>query len=266
MTTKAFIIGQPISHSLSPKLHGFWLKQLGIDGSYDAINVPPEYLVKTVRALPSRGFAGGNVTIPHKEKVMLICDELDDIARKVGAVNTLVFKNDKITGSNTDVFGFMENIKSVQAKNALVLGAGGAARGVVVGLKDAGYIVTITNRTAEKARKLAKEFGCEMVEWEQKESAFKNTELLVNTTSIGMKGENNEAINLANLPSSAVVTDIVYNPIKTPLLLAAEEKGCKIIDGLGMLINQAIPGFQMWFGTKPQINNGVREHLISCLR
>lgn len=263
---KAFIIGSPVSHSLSPKLHGFWLKQMGIKGDYDAVNVPPEYLVKTVKKLPEK-FVGGNVTIPHKEKVLMLCDEVDELARKVGAVNTLVFRDSKICGYNTDVFGFMENlhVAGVKPTKALVLGAGGAARAVIVGLKQAAVNVVITNRTLDKAEKLAKEFGCDVIEWEHKEVILGEIDLVVNTTSLGMKGQDELAIDLSGLPKNAVVNDIVYNPLETALLKQARELGLKTVDGLGMLLYQAVQGFEFWFGKKPEVTPELREYIVKCL-
>ena len=222
---KAFIIGSPISHSLSPKLHSYWLKQYGIDGSYEAINVPPEYLVKTVKALPEKGFIGGNVTIPHKEKVMMICDEIDQTALAVGAVNTLKFEHGKIKGYNTDVFGFTENLKKGGAdfsiiKKALVLGAGGASRAVIIALMKNNIGVTVTNRTQAKAEKLVAEFGCHIIEWDNKEKHLGEYQLIINTTSLGMKGQPPLEIDLNNLGAEAVVNDIVYNPLETEFLKA----------------------------------------------
>ena len=267
---KAFIIGNPVSHSLSPQLHGYWLKQYGIDGSYEAINVPPEYLVKTVKKLPECGFIGGNVTIPHKEKVMMLCDEIDQTALAVGAVNTLVFEHGKIKGYNTDVFGFTENLKSHDGhfdviKSAIVLGAGGAARAVIIGLMKNNVQVALANRTFEKTEKLAREFGCEIFNWEEKEQYLGEFQLLVNTTSLGMKDQPELDIDLTNLPAGAVVNDIVYNPLETPLLKHAKDIGLHVVDGLGMLLHQAAVGFEMWFGQKPEVTDELREYIIKCM-
>ena len=268
MTKKAFIIGQPISHSLSPKLHGFWLKQYEIDGKYEALEVPPEYLVKTVKKLPDK-FVGGNVTIPHKEKVMMICDEIDSLARKVGAVNTLYFKDKKIFGTNTDVFGFMENLKQggvdfSKIKSALILGAGGAARAVIVGLLDKNIAITITNRTSSKAEVLADEFGLKIVDWEKRNN-LEGFDLLVNTTSLGMKNQESLEIDLSTLPRHAIVHDIVYNPLETEILKQAKEAGLKTVDGLGMLLFQAVRGFELWFGKKPEVTQELREYILRAM-
>ncbi len=263
---KAFIIGYPVAHSLSPKLHGFWLKQYGVDGSYEAINVPPEYLVKTVKKLPET-FVGGNVTIPHKEKLLLLCDEVDPLAKQVGAVNTLVFEKGRIHGYNTDVFGFMENLRvsGVIPKNALVLGAGGAARAVILGLQRFGAKVTISNRTHEKAEKLAKEFNCGAIGWAAKDVILPDMDLVVNTTSLGIKGEGKIDIDFEELPKHAAVNDIVYNPLETDFLKNAKAAGLKTVDGLGMLLYQAVQGFEFWFGKRPEVTNELREHVLKCL-
>ena len=261
---KAFVIGNPIEHSLSPALHGLWLKELGINGKYEAIDCPPRYLAKTIKKLAEDGYQGGNVTIPHKEKVMLLCDEIDDLAKQVGAVNTLEFKNGKIIGRNTDVEGFINNVSretfSPQGKKALILGAGGAARAVILGLQNAGCDITISNRTLAKAQKLATEFGCEILEWQDRNELSK-FDILVNTTSLGMENGPPLEINLDLLPKSALVTDIVYNPQKTELLSQAEKLGLNIVEGLGMLIYQAVAGFEIWFGQKPNVSRETFKYL-----
>ena len=268
---KAFIIGSPVSHSLSPMLHQYWLRQYCIDGSYEAINVPPDYLMKTVKAMPGKGYIGGNVTIPHKEKVMMLCDDIDQSALAVGAVNTLKFEGGKIKGYNTDVHGFTQNLKTGGAdfsiiKSALVLGAGGAARAVIIALMKNNIRVAVTNRTFDKAEKLAHEFGCEIYNWEEKEEYLGGYQLLINTTSLGMKGQSSLEIDLNNLGAEAVVNDIVYNPLETPFLKQARDMGLKTVDGIGMLLYQAVEGFEMWFGKKPEVTAELREYIISCLR
>ncbi len=267
---KAFIIGSPVSHSLSPKLHEYWLKQYGIDGSYEAINVPPEYLVKTTKALPGKGFIGGNVTIPHKEKVMMLCDDIDQTALAAGAVNTLKFEGGKIKGYNTDVYGFTENLKTGGAdfstiKSALVIGAGGAARAVIVALMKNNIKVTITNRTLENAEKLSKDFKCQVVNWQDKEKHLGEVQLIINTTSLGMKDQPNLEIDLNNASAETIVNDIVYNPIETQFLKHACEVGLKTVDGIGMLLYQAVEGFEMWFGKKPEVTEDLRKHILSFL-
>lgn len=265
---KAFVIGDPVGHSLSPKLHNYWLGQMNIHGKYEAIACPERYLATTIKKMADNGYVGGNVTIPHKEKIMMICDEVDDLAVRVGAVNTLVFEDGKIKGSNTDVEGFIQNVSRetslADIKTALVLGAGGASRAVILGLQSESIEVTICNRTFSKAEKLAQEFGCEALDWEHRGKLL-GYDLIVNTTSLGMKGEGTTNINFVGAKQSAVVTDIVYNPIHTEFLIAADAKLLKTIGGLGMLIHQAQPGFEKWFGQKPEINDELFHYLERAL-
>ena len=267
---KAFILGDPIEHSLSPDIHGYWLREHGIDGSYEAFNVPPAYLAKTLRKLAAEGYVGGNITIPHKEKALMLCDELSDAAREIGAVNTIIFKDGKVFGDNTDAYGFMENIVSRETfafggKKALVLGAGGASRAVVYALQKAGSEVLIANRTAERAEKLAENFGCGVLDW-SKLSELNDIDFLVNTTSLGMEGQDALSIDLTALPSSALVTDIVYNPLETELLKQANERDLKAVDGLGMLLHQAVPGFEKWFGARPEVTPDLRDSVLKALK
>lgn len=264
MTKRAFVIGDPIEHSLSPALHSYWLKELGITGKYEAIGCPPRYLAQTIKKFVKDGYAGGNVTIPHKEKVMLLCDEVDELAKKVGAVNTLEFKDGKVIGRNTDIEGFIENVSretfTFSGKNALVLGAGGAARAIILGLKNEGVKVTISNRTKDKAEKLAEEFGCEVLDWEDRNNLAEYN-VLVNTTSLGMENHPPLEIDLSSMPKDSLVTDIVYNPLKTDLLIQAEDLGLEIEMGLGMLVYQAVAGFNIWFGKKPNVSRETFEFL-----
>lgn len=260
------VIGHPIAHSLSPKLHGYWLKKYAIDGEYKAYDVAPESLEDFIRTMPERGLAGCNVTIPHKEEVLLLVDEVDDLARAVGAVNTVVVREGKIYGTNTDVAGFSENIKPhLTGKNkAVILGAGGAARAVIVALKQLGFAeIIITNRTQERAEELAAQHGLSTVLWNKKDAVLAGADLLVNTTSLGMAGKEPLDIALDALPKSALVTDIVYKPLITPLLAAAKARGNPIVDGLGMLIHQAVPGFEAWFGIRPEVTNELRQFILN---
>jgi len=263
---RAGVIGHPVAHSLSPRLHSFWLKAYGIDGEYKAYDVAPENLASFIRSLPEQGFAGVNVTIPHKEAVMALMDEVDDLAKDVGAVNTIMVKDGKLIGSNSDVAGFRENIRPHirGTEKAFVLGAGGAAKAVAVALKDLGFKrILITNRTAEKAAALAEQHGLQLVEWGVKDGALKDADLLVNTTSLGLVGNPPLDLDLTALPKSALVTDIVYKPLVTPLLAAAQVRGNPIVDGLGMLMHQAAPGFEAWFGTKPEVTNELRNEVLA---
>jgi shikimate dehydrogenase len=265
---KACIIGHPVAHSLSPKLHGYWLKKYAIDGSYEALDAPPEQVVNIIKNLRKNGFVGGNVTVPHKELALGLCDELDIIANEVGAVNTLYYKNEKLCGTNTDVAGFVENIKPHLTSNtrAVVVGAGGASRAVVVALKQLGFSdIIITNRTREKADILAEKHDLKVADWELREHALEGVDLLVNTTSLGLKNNPPLEISLAALPKHALVTDIVYAPLNTPLLAAAKLRGNIVVDGLGMLIFQAVAGFEAWFGGRPEVNLQELETLKKIL-
>ena len=263
---KAFVIGFPIAHSLSPQMHSFWLNKYGIEGSYEPLEVPAEYLAKTVKKLPET-YIGGNVTIPHKEKALMLCTAVEEMAREVGAVNTLAFENGKIYGANTDVYGFTESLKAVNFKptRALVVGAGGASRAIMVGLKQLGAKVYVTNRTMDTAQKFAKEFGATAIEWNKKEGAMRDIDYVVNATALGMKGKERLDINLSGFTTSGLVHDIVYNPIETDFLREAKELGIPTLDGLSMLMYQAAPGFEIWFGKRPEVNDELKEHLIKCL-
>lgn len=282
---RAAVLGWPASHSLSPRLHGYWLKELAINGTYRAIAVRPEEFTDKLHALAREGYKGFNVTLPHKEAALTAVDEVDVEARRIGAVNTIVVGHDgRLLGSNTDGYGFIENIKAnpaglnagaiIASGPAVVLGAGGAARSVVAALDNAGAAeIRIVNRTVEKARVLAhdiggihREKGAAMIvlSWPEREKALINAALLVNTTALGMTGRPALEIGLDNLPPDALVTDIVYTPLVTPLLAAAAERGNPVVDGLGMLIHQARPGFNAWFGAWPEITLGLREYILAA--
>lgn len=266
----AGVLGWPVSHSLSPRLHGHWLSQLGIDGQYMAVPVEPENLRAALANLMGEGWQGCNLTIPHKEEALKLVDTLDETARIIGAVNTLVFSGGKIIGSNTDAYGFAENIRpALQGKGkAVVLGAGGAARAVCYALAKEGFAeVVITNRTHERAKELATHLGdgFSTTLWESREAILAGADLLVNTTSLGLKGGDMFDLNLDSLPETALVTDIVYAPLITPLLAAAQKRGNPIVDGLGMLIHQAVPGFTAWFGQKPHVDAAELEKLKHML-
>lgn len=231
--------------------------------------MPPAYLAKVVRKLAADGYVGGNVTIPHKEKVLLLCDEVSEVAQKIGAVNTLRFENGKIFGDNTDAYGFTENVVSretffIKSRKALVLGAGGASRAIIYALQKQGAKVAICNRTIDRAENLAKQFDCEAVDWEVTQDLH-DYNLLVNTTSLGMVGEPALELDLSTLPRDAMVVDIVYNPLETPLLKQAQELGLKVVDGLGMLLHQAAPAFTQWFGVMPKVDAELRVYIEKCL-
>ena len=260
----AGVFGYPITHSRSPRLHGFWLQRYGIDGAYIPLGVAPEGFAAAVRALVDLGFRGANVTIPHKLAAFEICDQVGPFARRAGAVNTLIFRDGRIEGSNTDGFGFLESIREAapgwraDAGPAVLLGAGGAARAIAAALLDAGAPrVTLVNRTATKAEALARDLGGPINVADR--PPLKDAALLVNTTSLGMQGQPGLTIDLAPLPASAVVADIVYVPLETRLLAAARARGLVAVDGLGMLLHQARPGFEAWFGVAPQVDQALRD-------
>lgn len=264
----AGVIGWPIKHSLSPKMHNYWLKAYGIAGDYIPMPVQPDNLGETMRTLKDKGICGVNLTVPHKELVLPFLDEIDETARQIGAVNTvMVTPGGKLIGTNTDAYGFAENLRQAGALKpkgkAVVLGAGGAARAVCKALVDEGYRLVIANRTPDKARAIAKTFGSsEAVGWEQRGAVLADADLLVNTTSLGLEKQPPLEIDLTLLPKEAVVTDIVYAPLKTPLLAEAEKRGNITVDGLGMLMHQGVPGFEAWFGKRPLVDAALREHLL----
>lgn len=275
-TLVAGVFGWPINHSRSPRLHGFWLAKYGIDGAYLPFSTRPENLIDAIRALPKLGFRGGNITLPHKERALAAVDELSDVARRIGAVNTLIVREDgTILGDNTDGYGFLQHLKSsapqwqAEAGPAVVLGAGGAARAIIVALLDAGVPrIILTNRTASRADNLARELGgeasgrIEVIDWTLREAALEGAGLLVNTTQLGQAGQAPLEINLRHLPTSAVVDDIVYVPLETNLLAAAKTRGNAVVDGIGMLLHQARPGFKAWFGVEPEVNAALRDFVL----
>ncbi|MEX0921373.1 MAG: shikimate dehydrogenase [Rhodovibrionaceae bacterium] len=271
MTLRAGVIGWPVGHSLSPQLHGHWLRRYGIDGSYAAIPVAPGQLEEELRRLVDEGYAGVNLTVPHKQAALALCDTIDAAARSIGAANTLVFRAGGIHGSNSDAFGFLENLKQAQpelrpeAGAAVVLGAGGAARAVVWALLDRGAPeVRLVNRTLARAEALAADLGGAIrpVAWSGLADALATAALLVNTTSLGMTGQPPLEIDLAPLPREALVTDIVYAPLETALLAAARARGNPAVDGLGMLLHQARPGFEAWFGIAPEVTPELRAAVL----
>ena len=262
---KAFVIGHPIAHSRSPLIHGYWLNKYGIEGSYERIDVAPGQLVSFIRTLEANGFGGGNVTIPHKQAVMPLCFHVDANARAIAAVNTLELKGSKLFGYNTDGIGFLSNLDqripdwkvACATKHALVLGAGGAARAVVHALSEAGFRIAVVNRTFDTAQALALAFDKHAAarRWSEIRGLMADVDLLVNTTSLGMKGQPALDIDLSPLPKGAIVNDLVYVPLETELLRRARERGLTAVDGLGMLLHQAVPGFERWFGVRPEVTD-----------
>jgi shikimate dehydrogenase len=269
---KAGVMGWPIAHSRSPALHGWWLEQHRIDGAYVPMAVRPDQLATALRALPVLGFAGCNLTIPHKEAALALVDRLDPVARRIGAVNTVVVSADgTLEGRNTDGFGFIESLRaatpgwSAAQGPAVLVGAGGAARAILVALlDDDAPEIRIINRTAGRATALAAEFGARIrpVDWSERREALAGAALLVNTTSQGMHGEAALDLPLDRLPGDALVNDIVYVPLETPLLAAARARGNPVVDGLGMLLHQARPGFAAWFGLSPEVTPGLRDAVL----
>ncbi|MHA1599886.1 MAG: shikimate dehydrogenase [Alphaproteobacteria bacterium] len=273
----AGVMGWPVAHSLSPRLHGFWLRQYGIDGAYVPLPVCPETFSSAIRALAGTGFRGVNVTAPHKQAALDACDEVDAVARRIGAVNTVVFTDGRLRGSNSDAFGFLENLREgastgeqawqPTAGPAVILGAGGAARAVVVALTDSGVPeVRICNRSDDRAQTLCREIGGPLVQipWADRGAVLADAAVLVNATSLGMVGQAPLDIDLARLPETAVVTDLVYVPLETPLLAAARARGNRAVDGLGMLLHQARPGFAAWFDVSPEVTPELREFVLAA--
>lgn len=271
----AGVIGDPISHSLSPCLHGYWLSKYNINGEYKAFHVTSAELPSFIKSLNEKSIAGINVTVPHKEDVLKLVDKVDEKARKIGAVNTVYFEKGKMIGSNTDGIGFLTHLKQTtkrwKAENGpvVIIGAGGAARAVLVSLLDDGVPeVRLTNRTKERAENLKKEIDYKrihIIDWEAREDALDGAALVVNVTTLGMTGQRPLELSLDNLPKSASVYDIVYSPLETELLKNARNRGNETIDGLGMLLHQAAPGFKKLFGVDPNVDQGLRDHILRAL-
>ena len=271
----AGVMGWPVAHSRSPLIHGHWIAEHGLRGAYIPLAVQPAQLAQALRALPVLGFAGCNLTIPHKVQALTILDEIDPIALRIGAVNTVVVQADgNLRGTNTDAFGYIESLREAQPSwvagqgPAVVLGAGGASRAVLCALIDAGVpLIRLCNRDAAKAQALAQELGTvvQALPWAERHAALEDAHLLVNTTSLGMHGQQALDIRLDALPPRAVVSDIVYVPRITPLLAAAQARGNPIAEGLGMLLHQARPAFAAWFGPMPAISEALLHTVRSSL-
>jgi shikimate dehydrogenase len=264
----AGLMGWPVMHSRSPKLHNYWLAQHGLAGTYLPLAIKPEGLRAALRALPALGFSGCNLTIPHKEAALAIVDKVDPLARRIGAVNTVVVAPDgSLEGQNTDAFGYVESIREAQPAwradpgPIVVLGAGGGARAVLVSLIDQGAReIRLVNRTQARGEALARELGgpIKMLGWEHRQAALDGAAMLVNTTNQGMVGEPPLDLPLDKLPTSALVSDIVYIPRETPLLVAARKRGNPTVNGLGMLLHQARAAFRAWFGVMPEVTPELR--------
>lgn len=266
----AGIAGWPVAHSRSPRIHGFWLRRYGIDAAYIPLPIAPGCFPDAVRGLMASGFAGVNVTLPHKIAAFEACHEVDEAARIAGSANTLTFRNGRVTGSTTDSFGFLESLKDNDidpaSGPALVLGAGGAARAVVAALRGQGVPVTVCNRSAEPTAKLARDLGpLRVLPWRSRAEAVGDHALLVNATSLGMAHQPRLDLPLDRAGPGLVVADLVYVPLRTPLLAAAGARGLRTVDGLGMLLHQARPGFAAWFGVDPKVDDELRRFVLADL-
>lgn len=268
---RACVIGDPIEQSRSPLIHGYWLRTLGLEGAYTREHVTPEKLNEFLMSLDERGFAGCNVTVPHKEAAFLLAHERDAAASAIGAVNTLWLDGDRLCASNTDAYGYMTYL-SLKAPTwarrdapVLVLGAGGAARAVVHGFLESGVSrVRVCNRSSSRSEGLARHFGprVEVWSWEQRNEAARKAGVIVNTTTLGMKGRGDPGIDFVGVYPETIVSDIVYVPLETDFLASARRHGLTTVDGLGMLLHQAVPGFEKWFGMRPH----VTEELYDLVR
>jgi shikimate dehydrogenase len=266
----AGIIGWPVAHSRSPRLHGFWLDRHAIDGAYIPLPIHPENFATAVRGLAAAGFAGANVTSPHKRAAFAVCDSTDDAAHRAGAVNTLVFRDGCITGSNTDGWGFLANLRAHGVDpgigSALLLGAGGGARAIVAALQSEGVTVTVANRTREHADDLARHLpGLRVIDWARRSHAIADNALIVNATSLGMAHHPPLELDLSHAAPNVAVCDIVYVPLETSLLADARARGLRAVEGLGMLLHQAVPGFQAWFGVAVEVDDELRRFVAADL-
>jgi shikimate dehydrogenase len=271
----ACVIGWPVEHSRSPAIHRFWLKRYGIDGAYEKEAVAPEALAAFLGSLKARGYAGANVTLPHKEEALRLAAFADEAARAIGAANTLWLDGEgTLHASNSDAYGFTTNLSAEAPqwnkgrRPVLVLGAGGAARAILHGLIARGASrILLANRTRDRAETLADAFGptVDVIDWKDRNRPLAGCGLLVNATSLGMTGKGRLDINLEALPSDAVVADIVYSPLETELHAAARARGNRVVDGLGMLLHQAVPGFERWFGVRPEVTAELKAHVAATL-
>lgn len=271
---RAFVIGHPIGHSRSPLLHGHWLATLGLSGSYEAVDLAQSEIDGFFARLDAEGWVGGNVTVPHKTSVARHLAEIDAAAQAIGAVNTIWRENGRLVGGNTDALGFVAHLDEAapgwdaQAGLALVLGAGGAARAAIHGLLERGFDIVLANRTLERAGELARHFGPRVAacDWRDLAARLPQADVLVNTTALGMHGQPPLSLDLSGLKPSAVAYDIVYAPLETAFLRAARARGHRAVDGLGMLLHQAAPGFKRWFGVAPKVTRELRALIEADIR
>ena len=266
-TPRAVVVGWPIKHSRSPLIHGYWLKTLGIAGAYDRLAVTPSEFPAFLKTIGREGLRGANVTVPHKEAAFALCDVRTEAAQAIGAVNTLWWDGQRLCGDNTDATGFSASLDAeapswrVDGGSATVLGAGGAARAIVHALRSAGLRrILVANRSPERAETLAAAFGSDVIAipWNSGSEYFERTDVLVNTTSLGMEGQPSLSLDLSRLPQTAIVADVVYTPLTTPLVASARKLGLLAVGGLGMLLHQAASGFERWFGVRPVVTPELR--------
>ncbi len=271
---KACVIGDPVEHSLSPIIHGYWLRQMGIAGRYEKVRATPDEFPSILEQLAANGYSGANITIPHKTAAAALVDQLHPSAYGMGAVNTIWYTDNRLIGANSDVTGFLAHLDGTVPKwrqtvsNALVIGAGGAARAIVAGLSNIdGISVSITNRTLENMVRLIGdlEANASIIDWHDRVEALPDVDLVVNTTSLGMAGQPSLDLDLTSASSTAIVSDIVYTPLETPLLAAARARDLRTVDGLGMLLHQAVLGFEKWFGQTPVVDQGLRDDVRAHL-
>ncbi len=264
----AGVIGFPVVHSRSPRLHGHWLLRYGIDGHYIPLQIAPDDFSKCLKLMPKMGFSGANVTIPHKEAALTLADHVTPLAQRIGAANTLTFTTQGIEADNTDAYGFtwniLDNAPDWAPRCVAVVGAGGASRAVIAALQDRGATeIRLTNRSPERATQLAQEFGVAPVAWDERDAMLEGCDTLINATSLGMSGQPPLPLRLDALPQNAIVNDLVYTPLETSLLAMARARGNMAIDGLGMLLHQAAPGFERWFGVTPAVDRELREWVLA---
>ncbi|UXN03363.1 shikimate dehydrogenase [Bartonella sp. HY406] len=274
--SKAFVTGYPIKHSRSPQIHRHWLKSHEIEGSYDPIEVAPDNFKDFIKNLRQSGFSGGNVTIPHKEMAHDLVDRRDDLANEIGAANTLWFEGDVLWGSNSDSYGFAKNLDDFvddwAGDCALVIGAGGASRAIIHALRERGFKkIMLSNRTKSRAENLMVHFNndVDVIEWQDMNDHVQAADLIVNTTSLGLENHQQDAnfmpIDFKQARRDVIINDIVYTPLNTPFLKAAAQEGLKTVDGIGMLLHQAIPGFERWFGVKPSVTPELRSSILQSM-
>ena len=270
-TLRAAVIGYPVSHSLSPVMHGYWLKHYGIDGHYGAMAVTPDALKGALKTLADRGFMGCNLTMPYKEAALSMMDVHDESCLMSGAVNTIVMKDGQLHGYNSDGFGFVESLKAQvpdwSGKRVVILGTGGAARGIIASLRGAGAEhFVLVNRTRAKAERVVKQFkmtAVDVIDWEDRNAALDGASLVVNCTSLGMVGDQPLELDVSRLPDDATISDIVYRPLETQLLAASRARGLKVAEGLSMLMHQGRLGFEYWFGVDPAVTQDLANTLLA---